>query len=798
MAQSLLDLSWPFKGLIQNNPLQFQEPGSTTDCLNVRNYDTYDRRRRGGQRTGMSKYFTGTVNGSNDIQRLHQAVEAFDPTTVIPDTLLKEFDFDDYPSASLPTDIDDTTTTADDETWEEWLIHDTGGSDNGIGTHLASPNLSGNRIEVFESSGTKWIKAGGRTSSTDKTGTVLIWNDDLVIGTSYVVRCTVNPPLGSSTQARRGAFGMIIRIPRSTIAGDPGTLYPENVGVWFNGPSSAATTYSAQAQYTDDLDNNLQFETSGTNLGSTFSVTRGTPGIAEIRVFGNNISFYWNGNQIGSFTSSNGSSNVGIGFALQGNTDTSGTDASPWIKDVEILTGLQPASLRSSNIIAVTGGSVYHATPSDDTMALAISGSSAVTSDTKDIGVQTAFQNVFFTDGVFANYQYMPLSSKTMTDWTAALTAGSLPRGSTDTTLAAKFMQLYRGRVVLFGLQEEPHNWFMSVAGDPFDWDYSPATSSATQAVAGNNSDAGELGDVMTAFAPYSDDIAIMGGANSLWVMRGDPAAGGAIDNITYEIGIVGPDAWTYDTAGNLYFLGVNGLYRLENGGYIPTLISQNKLDKAFADIDYAENRAILVYDPKWQGVHVFLSPSNEPSSASRHYFWDQRDNAFWPDEYPVSYGPSAVLSFKGDQPADTAVLLGGYDSGIRYFDPDNFDDDGTVIPSRVRLTPIVPGGVFASARIEDFHFVLDQASDAVTLKVFTGDTVEEAERRADAGTPITFSRTLKAGRNNTIRNRVAGNAIILELSQSGTAAGLAASYAYEAGGCKIKILSRMKGRHVS
>src|SRR5690606_29851668 len=132
----------------------------------------------------------------------------------------------------------------------------------------------------------------------------------------------------------------------------------------------------------------------------------------------------------------------------------------------------------------------------------------------------------------------------------------------------------YRGRIVMAGLKEEPHNWFMSKAGDPFNWDYSPPSPSPLQAVAGNNSNVGEVGDLISAIAPFQDDVMFMAGITSLWIMRGDPMLGGSIDNISRKVGIVGPDAWTTDAEGNMYFMAQTGLYRIAYGGTTPEPLS--------------------------------------------------------------------------------------------------------------------------------------------------------------------------------------------------------------------------------
>jgi hypothetical protein len=56
---------------------------------------------------------------------------------------------------------------------------------------------------------------------------------------------------------------------------------------------------------------------------------------------------------------------------------------------------------------------------------------------------------------------------------------------------------LYRGRLVLSGNSNYPHQWYMSKIGDPWNWAY--ATNDPLTAVAGNNTDAGEIGDIVRA-----------------------------------------------------------------------------------------------------------------------------------------------------------------------------------------------------------------------------------------------------------------------------------------------------------
>lgn len=448
---------------------------------------------------------------------------------------------------------------------------------------------------------------------------------------------------------------------------------------------------------------------------------------------------------------------------------------------------------RETRLVAVAGGTVKRSDTALTSFTTVSSGSGALRANGA-IAASEAFQKLFFVDGIYANYQYLDFADNTLKDWTSALTAGSLPQGATDTTKGASIIATYRGRIVLSGLKEDPQNWFMSVSGDPFDFDYSPATSSPTQAVAGNNSDVGLLGDVITCLAPYQDDVLIMGGANSLWLMRGDPASGGQIDSVSRDIGVVGAEAWCFDTVGNFYFFGRNGLYRLEAGfGSQPVLISRNKLDKAFSDINVATNFIRLVYDPIWQGVHIFVTPTSEPVSGSTCYFWDERNDAFWPDQYPASVGPTAVALYRSDNPEETGVMFGGWDGYVRQFDSDATADDGTAITSYVRFAPWNLGDVFAVQRVDDIHVLMGDNSEASTFDIYAGATVEDAEASADAGTPLVSVTLAAGGRTTPIRRRITQSAVICELNQTSSTG----TWAFERAGGTGSVLSRVRGRTV-
>ncbi|MFP3787039.1 hypothetical protein, partial [Burkholderia sp. SIMBA_024] len=78
----------------------------------------------------------------------------------------------------------------------------------------------------------------------------------------------------------------------------------------------------------------------------------------------------------------------------------------------------------------------------------AITGGSGAFSSTGVVRGTLAFQDYFFVDGT-SDYRWFDLSDDAIEDWDAAVTAGSLPVGSVDSTLGCSIAATYRGRVVL-------------------------------------------------------------------------------------------------------------------------------------------------------------------------------------------------------------------------------------------------------------------------------------------------------------------------------------------------------------
>lgn len=469
-----------------------------------------------------------------------------------------------------------------------------------------------------------------------------------------------------------------------------------------------------------------------------------------------------------------------------------GHNTSPYFSVYEFTTATTNPSALRTRVVAVAGGGVYRSDSAVTVFTQSNQGAGKLRADNLRVGASVAFQNLFFCDGRKDGYHYLDFSDNTVKDWAANLNAGSLPTDSGNTQ-GCRLTTTYRGRVVLAGLESDPQNWFMSKAGDPFDFNYSPATPSQTQAVAGNNSTAGKVGQEITALAPFQDDLMIMAGRSTLWVMRGDPAAGGQIDNVSRSVGIVGPEAFAWTSTNIFYFFGLNGLYRMAPNSMQPEHVSVGRLDTSFSQIDTANDNVRLIYDPRWQGVHIFVTPIEEPSVQRNHWWYDERTDSFWRDKYPNAHGPTAIEYFSADTPDRRGVILGGFDGYIRRFDDGATDDDGTAIRSNVLLPPIQPGGVSASTRLDDTYILTDVQSDDLTMRIYA-DYSTEAAYDDYLNNNFKVAQTIRGGQNNPIRQRVAQNSFLVQLEQTADKT----TWAFEAGQTKHALLNRMKGKRVT
>lgn len=411
----------------------------------------------------------------------------------------------------------------------------------------------------------------------------------------------------------------------------------------------------------------------------------------------------------------------------------------------------QPAlpalSGRTTRNVAVAGGSAKVFTSGQ---VSSIGGSAGLSSLATVIFSSQIGTQLFFADGVSQTY-YDSYTNQLLT-WVA--TAGSLPVD--DVGNKPRLICTWRGRAVLSGLPRDPQNWFMSAVDNPFDFDYSPATVVVTQAVAGNNSDAGLVGDTVNTLIPASDDNLIFGGDHTIYQMSGDPMNGGSIDRISDTIGMTWGRPWCKSPDGTIYFFGSRGgVYSFQIGGALAKMTTTT-IDERLSVLDFSSTIIRMAWDDRQQGLHVFITPLS--AVATIHLWYDARNQAWWLDQFAnTNHDPLVVFTFDGDAVADRVLLMGSRDGYIRMWDINATNDDGTAIASNVYLGPIVNG------LVKELQCTLSNGSGNVTWGTFTGSTSQEAIAAA-----VGSSGTFAAGRNRSVWPRRYGQAAYISLSSSG------------------------------
>jgi hypothetical protein len=215
---------------------------------------------------------------------------------------------------------------------------------------------------------------------------------------------------------------------------------------------------------------------------------------------------------------------------------------------------------------------------------------------------------------------------------------------------------------------------------------------------------------------------------------------------------------WCKGPDGTLYFVSNRtGIYAM-TPGQPPQRISQ-AIEQLLVNIDTGANTIRLIWDDRFQGLHVFITPT-AVQTATTHFFWEQRSAAWWEDQFQTNaMNPLAVTVFDGNRSDDRRPLIGSWDGYVRFIDPEAADDDGTPISSSVLIGPLLTPDQ-DEMLLKDLQAILGANSGNVTWSVYVGATAELA---LQAG--AVMSGTWQAGRNPPCYVRRSGHAVYVKVS---------------------------------
>ena len=345
-------------------------------------------------------------------------------------------------------------------------------------------------------------------------------------------------------------------------------------------------------------------------------------------------------------------------------------------------------------------------------------------------------------------------------DWTVygnSSTYGVMP---SQATLGCN----YRGRTQLSGDRDYPHQWYQARQGNPWDWNY--VDNDAQAPVAGGNSDAGEIGDLVIATIPYKDDFMIFGCADTLWCLIGDAAESGTIQELSLTAGILGAKAWCWDNKDNLYILATSGLLRIPPGFGPPQNLTQETYPDFIKDIAFnsSTDRITMAYDRENNGIHIFNTTLAD--GTNENWWYDLRVNSdgqtiggLFPDSYPEECSVYSAFFYESVNPTYKGLLFGCFDGHLRFFDPSAKSDVLTndsveAIDSYVDFAPLQLGNEGREGKLTSLVGVLagggvsggsQSDSNDVYYKVYGEISAEKILERMHAGSNVRASGTISA-----------------------------------------------------
>ena len=339
-------------------------------------------------------------------------------------------------------------------------------------------------------------------------------------------------------------------------------------------------------------------------------------------------------------------------------------------------------------------------------------------------------------------------------------------------------ISVYRGRMVLSGNPEYPHQWYMSKVADPFNFLY--GADDPMSAVAGNNADAGQCSDIIRCLISFHDDYLIFGATSTIWVLRGDPVAGGSLDNLSDTTGIFGANSWCFDENRNLYFWGSGGIYVIKadfsgvknlTAFTLPDIINDEAADPS-------THRITMGYDKKRHGLVIAITLLSDGSNSN--YFYSFKTQGFYPESYPDECGPYSLFYYDANDTTFADLLVGCKDGYIRkYLNTAKDDDVGAsddAISSYVTYPITALGDVDINGRLGELIFDLAGGAsggdftdtDGVSYELHKGDDAETVlEDIIDGATAFASGTLSGTGRKNKIRPRMRGVFMGLKLYNS-------------------------------
>ena len=282
--------------------------------------------------------------------------------------------------------------------------------------------------------------------------------------------------------------------------------------------------------------------------------------------------------------------------------------------------------------------------------------------------------------------------------------------------------------------------WYMSRQGDAGDYHYGADAGDRGRAVAGVTSDAGQPGDPIVALASRGNDYLVMFARETTWVMRGDPAGGGTLLNISRTYGCVDPQAWCHGDGGEIYFLSKEGLCVLPDGiSARPEPVSAESVPNELRNAGNDNHYVSMAFDLRYRGVWIFITPKS--GAPGRHWWYSKLTNSFWPVTFAnPDMQPTAAVVHSSSPTTDSAVVIGDKTGSLRVAVP-NSRDGLTPVASRIVIGPYLSAeSSWKQGLLTRLVAMLGGEDSELTIEVYTGSSQEEAANKAVAGVEPSYT----------------------------------------------------------
>lgn len=351
-------------------------------------------------------------------------------------------------------------------------------------------------------------------------------------------------------------------------------------------------------------------------------------------------------------------------------------------------------------------------------------------------------------------------------DTKSVTNAGIMPDGGSNIGV------LCFGRIFLNSMSN-PHQWFCTRINDPLDFDQSQ-TDVAASTSSQNTPKAGLVGSPIIAMVSYKDHYLTMGCTSEVYIMRSDPLMGGVNTPVSKATGFFSPVSWNWDDQNNLYFLGIDGIYRLTSSAIIgaqpPENLTKQRIPKLISSIglNRRTDRVVMAYDKQRYGILVSVT---QKDGGRPVVFWiDLRTGGLFPDKYPTGQSPASMLYYDSYKTSERGLLLGGYDGYIRKFDETAKDDEGSnTIESFFTVGPFLDDSNPRNKIITgETSLTVGEDTDGITVEIFRADSADELVKNVIAGATAAATKTLTGdGLQSSIRDRVSGRAVAMKYSNT-------------------------------